>query len=102
MSERIKGPPGGPLVRIVRQRQDDPISIRELAKRLRVKQRDVLSACEDNDMCINVGIGIQGAGYAEHDNIGDYTIEDLNFDVNNLSGINATPNSAGEQKAGER
>jgi hypothetical protein len=22
-----------------------------------------------------------GAGYAEHDNIGDYTVEDLNFDA---------------------
>jgi len=71
-----------PLVRIVRQRQDDPISIRDLAKRLRVRQRDVLTECEDQDLCINVAIGIQGAGYAEHDNIGDYTVEDLSFNAN--------------------
>jgi hypothetical protein len=69
------------LIQLVRDRQDDPISIRELAKKLRMNQKDVFSKCEDQDFCINIAIGIQGAGHVEYDNIGDYTVEDLSFDI---------------------
>jgi hypothetical protein len=42
-----------------------------------MKQKDVLQECEGLDLNINVGIGSYGGIY-EFDNIGDYTIEDLN------------------------
>jgi hypothetical protein len=48
------------LVRIVRDRQDDPISIRDLARRLNMRQGDVLEECEGQGFCINVAIGIAG------------------------------------------
>lgn len=71
------------LISIVRQRQDDPISIRELARKMRLRQKDVLQACEDEDLNINIGVMVtgMGCGTAVFDNIGDYTIEDLSFDI---------------------
>jgi len=71
------------LTDIVRERQDDPISIRELAKKLRMSQKAVLQACEDEDLNINIGFMTTGInpGYGEFDSIGDFTIEDLTVDI---------------------
>jgi len=69
------------LTKLVQSRQDNPISIRELARKLRLPQKEVLQACEDQDFNINIGLMITGTGcrVAEFDCIGDYTIEDLNY-----------------------
>lgn len=69
------------LIQIVRERQDNPISIRDLAKRLRMHQSNILTECEDQGFCINVADGISGFGYAERNNIGDYTVEDLSVNI---------------------
>ena len=71
------------LTDIVRDRQDDPISIRELAKKLRRPQKEVLQECEDEDLNINIGVMTTGCGcgIAEFDCIGDFTIEDLSVDI---------------------
>ena len=73
------------LVRIVRARQDakhGPPEIRYLARRLHIKQCDVLQLCEDLDLNVNIGIQC-GNGIGEFDRIGDYTVEDLTVDVQN-------------------
>ncbi len=64
------------LVRLVREYQDngDAITIRELARKLRMKQRDVLDDCHD----FNINIGLMcPVGIYEHERIGEYTVEDL-------------------------
>lgn len=65
----------------VREYQETPdlITIRELAKKSKLSQKKILQICEDMDLCINVAIGVFGCGSGiyEHDNIGDYSIEDL-------------------------
>jgi hypothetical protein len=72
------------LIRLVRENQDDPISIRKLAKKLRMKQSEVLEECYDNDLNVNIGI-ISGNGYGVFDAIGDYNIEDLTYDIHKYS-----------------
>jgi hypothetical protein len=69
------------MISLVRERQDDPISIRELAIKLRVGQKDILEECEAEGLNINIGFMIEGAGHALHDRIGDYSIEDLSYDI---------------------
>lgn len=71
------------LVDLVRERQDDPISIRELARKLRRPQKEVLQECEDEDLNVNIGIMTTGTGcgVGTFDNIGDFTIEDLNVNI---------------------
>lgn len=50
-------------------------TVRELARRYRVRQRDVVDALEDHgDVCMNIGISI-GDGVYEHESIGDYNFE---------------------------
>ncbi len=50
-------------------------TVRELARRYRVRQQDVVDALECHDsVCMNVGIGI-GNGVWEHESIGDYNFE---------------------------
>lgn len=50
-------------------------TVREMARRYRVKQRDIVEMLECHDsVCMNVGIGI-GGGVYEHESIGDYNFE---------------------------
>ena len=52
------------MINIIRQREDNPISIRELSRKLRLSQKEILQMCEDQDLCINVAVGVGGWGYA--------------------------------------
>lgn len=50
-------------------------TVRELARRYRVRQQDIVDALECHEsVCMNVGIGI-GNGVWEHEDIGDYNFE---------------------------
>ncbi len=75
------------LVRVVRQRQNDPnnqlASIRYLSRRMEATQQDVLNACEDAELNINVGVGCGNGIYVE-ERIGDYTVEDLSSYANSV------------------
>lgn len=56
----------------------DAPTVRELARRYRVPQQDVVDALEcDERVSMNVGIqvGGLGGGVAEHESIGDYSFE---------------------------
>lgn len=50
--------------------------VRDLARRFKVRQSDILSACEDEE-CLDLVVGVQipGSGYASEDKEGDYRIE---------------------------
>jgi hypothetical protein len=51
-------------------------TMREVAKKLRLSIKRVAELCEDIDhMCVNTGIGIPGAGYANIERQGDYEPE---------------------------
>ena len=53
----------------------DQPTVRQLARRYRVKQQDVVDALEYHDLvCMNVGLGI-GNGVHEYESIGDYNFE---------------------------
>jgi len=67
------------ILKIVHQHQKTPdlVSIRDLAKKLKMKQRDVLEAAQDLELNVNVGFGVVGGGTYKHERIGDYTLEDL-------------------------
>ena len=55
-------------------------TVRELARRYRVRQQDILDMLEEHEnVCVNVGIGI-GNGVHEHKSIGDYSFEWLGGD----------------------
>jgi len=50
-------------------------TVRELARRYRVRQQAVVDELESHDLlCMNVGVGI-GSGVWEHESIGDYNFE---------------------------
>lgn len=50
-------------------------TVRELARRYRVPQQEVINELEDNEsVCMNVGLQI-GNGIHEHECIGDYNFE---------------------------
>lgn len=50
-------------------------TVRELARRCRVRQRDIVDALENHgSVCMNVGFGI-GGGVAEYGSVGDYSFE---------------------------
>lgn len=60
----------------------EPIPVRHLARRYRVTIDEMLMLTEDcgYDLCVNVGIMIQGRGYATFERKGDYTVEYLGED----------------------
>jgi len=72
------------LIFLIRERQIETtrngnielITIQELSKKLRTPQKRILQMCEDNELCVNIGIG-NSSGYAEYGTIGEYNIEDL-------------------------
>jgi hypothetical protein len=54
------------------------LTIRELARKFRIRQSDVLDMIEDSpDLGYNVGVRINN-GIAEYKNIGDYTVDNQN------------------------
>jgi hypothetical protein len=65
------------LIRIVerQQKSGQPITLRELARRLGVPQKTALAMCEEAELNINVAVG-NSQGFADL-NIADYTIENL-------------------------
>lgn len=68
------------MVALIRQRQDGPITIRELAKELKITQKEIYEECESADLTLNVATGIKGFGYALLAK-GNCTVEDLSFDI---------------------
>ena len=58
-----------------RSKRTQSVTIRQIAKRFGLKQKKVLEICEDEELIVNVGVGISGVGCCKHEHIGDYTIE---------------------------
>lgn len=50
-------------------------TVRELARRYRCTQQQVLGAAEQDGMDVIVGVQIPGCGYAAEKDIGDYKVE---------------------------
>lgn len=65
------------LVREAQDRGDIP-TVRELARKMRVPNKVVLTCAED--LCLNVNVGIQtGAGIYVEKFVGSHTVEDLDY-----------------------
>lgn len=64
---------------LVRQETPDLLTVREAARKFRVRQSKILEIAEDLDYCVNVGLRV-GNGIWKHENIGDYELEILNKD----------------------
>lgn len=60
----------------------EPIPVRHLARRYRITHDELLMLVEDCDyeLCVNVGVMVQGVGYATFEHEGDYTVEYLGED----------------------
>lgn len=66
------------LLRLIKEAGATTISIRDCAKKLEIRQRDILRTVEDglaDEVCLNIADGVQGVGYRKRDHIGDYTLE---------------------------
>jgi hypothetical protein len=66
------------LLRLIKEAGAATISIRDCAKKLKIRQRDILKEVEDglaDEVCLNVADGVQGVGYRKRDHVGDYTLE---------------------------
>jgi hypothetical protein len=50
-------------------------TVRELARRYRCTQQEVIDAAEQDGMDVIVGVQVPGVGYAAEERIGDYRIE---------------------------
>lgn len=67
------------IVRKVQATKPDLVTIKNLARRLGVKQSEALQLCEDNGLNVNVGFMVTGFnGMAMFHTIGEYSVEDLN------------------------
>lgn len=62
------------------QKTPNLITIRELARRCKKRQEEILDICEGEGLNVNIGIRV-GSGVAEYSSIGDYTVEDLSVDL---------------------
>jgi hypothetical protein len=68
------------LLKIVRKEQakGEPVTIKSLARRLKLGQKATLELCEGSGLNVNIGLST-GSGYGVFDSIGEYSVEDLSL-----------------------